>query len=206
MGIELLNIDCMEYMKTCSDNEFDLAICDPPYTNDINGLKMGVERTQFHLHTFNAPDEKYFAELRRVSKNQIIWGGNYFTDKLPMSRCWIAWDKIEGGFNFSKIELAWTSFNKVSDIFRYCNHGGFVARGQNIKIHPTQKPVELYDFCLTKFAEKGQKILDTHLGSGSIAIASHYYGVNLVGCEIDTEYYNKAVKNYETNTIQTKLF
>lgn len=203
--LDLQNIDCMELMKQYPDKYFDLAITDPPYTNNTNGLKMGVERTEFHYHTFNAPDESYFKELVRVSKNQIIWGGNYFTDMLPVSRCWIAWDKIEGGFNFSKIELAWTSFDKVSDIFRYCNHGGFIARGKNIKIHPTQKPVELYDFCLSKFAEKGQKILDTHLGSGSIAIASHYYGVDLTASEIDTKYFTEAMERIKTHTAQTSL-
>lgn len=222
MGIELLNIDCMEYMKGCKDNEFDLAIVDPPYGLGFDGEvssmtispNMATERKKrWNNRKVNkyvkkdwdkeVPPPEYFAELKRVSKNQIIWGGNHFD--LPQSRGWIFWDKLmDKGFSLADGELAWTSFDKAVKKFTYLWAGFKKAKPEN-RIHPTQKPVDLYNFCLNYYSEKGQRILDTHLGSGNIAIACHYFGVDLVGCEIDKEYYDGAVKNYEMNTTQTQL-
>lgn len=196
----------MEYMATCKDKEFDLAICDPPYGagGDIFSFEINLKNKKTN-HTIknwneNRPDEAYFKELRRVSKNQIIWGGNYFTDNLPISRGWIFWNKrYEKMHSFSDGELAWTSFDKNLKMFTY--------RGELTgAIHPTQKPRKLYDWVLEHYSEKGQKVLDTHLGSGSSAIASHYFGVDFVGTEIDKEYYDKTMKRFKEETLQIKLF
>ncbi|MCP3671627.1 MAG: site-specific DNA-methyltransferase, partial [Gammaproteobacteria bacterium] len=175
--IELLNCDCMEYMEGLEDNAFDLAIVDPPYGIGESG---GAQRTRGSKRTNGVkkewdnerPSLQYFQELQRVSMGQIIWGGNYFADLLPASRCWLYWDKLMGG-DFSDGELAWTSFDKVLKKFTKCNksHG---------KIHPTQKPVKLYEWLLTNYAKEGDRILDTHLGSGSSAIAAHYAGFDFV--------------------------
>ena len=212
----------MEYMKGCKDNEFDLAIVDPPYGLGFDGEvssmtispNMATERKKrWNNRKVNKYVKKdwdkevtppeYFAELKRVSKNQIIWGGNHFD--LPQSRGWIFWDKLmDKGFSLADGELAWTSFDKAVKKFTYLWAGFKKAKPEN-RIHPTQKPVDLYKFCLNYYSEKGQRILDTHLGSGNIAIACHYFGVDLVGCEIDKEYYDGAVKNYEMNTTQTQL-
>jgi len=225
MAIELLNIDCMEFMKTCNDNEFDLAICDPPYgikadrltrTKGISGKSKTFNRTIKHNYEpkkwdEETPEQEYFTELQRVSKNQIIWGGNYFTDKLPVSRGWIFWDKKitnENNTNFSDGELAWTSFDKILKKITYDWIGfGYLnnSRGQK-KTHPTEKPIDLYRHVLREYATKGDKILDTHLGSGSIAIACHEEGFDLVGCEIDNDYFNNAKKRLTNETNQTILF
>lgn len=231
--IEITNEDNMLMMARYPDKYFDLAIVDPPYMNDNKALKsLGKKRTQFDVSTFIPPREEYFKELFRVSKNQIVWGGNYFTDILPVSRGWICWDKIQAMDKFSDFELAWTSFDKVCNTFRFCNNGGFIVKGIDTKIHPTQKPKELYKWILTKFGVcsicNGEnfvidddvtkdkipcdgcggdfKILDTHLGSGSIAIACHDYGYNLTACELDKEYYDKAMKRIKNHVSQQKLF
>lgn len=205
--ITITNEDNMELMARYPDNYFELAICDPPYMEDNKALKsLGKKRTKFDVTTFIPPKEKYFKELRRVSKNQIIWGGNYFTDLLPVSRGWICWDKIQAMDKFSDFELAYTSFNKVCNTFRFCNNGGFIVKGIDLKIHPTQKPKELYKWILDKYAKKGDKILDTHLGSGSIAIACHDYDFELTACELDKEYYDKAIERINNHTSQQKLF
>ena len=205
--IEITNEDNMLLMARYPDNFFDLAIVDPPYMEDNKALKsLGKKRTQFDVFTFIPPKEKYFQELKRVSKNQIVWGGNYFTDLLPVSRGWICWDKIQAMNKFSDFELAYTSFDKVCNTFRFCNNGGFIVKGIDLKIHPTQKPKELYKWILDKYAKQGDKILDTHLGSGSIAIACHDYGFELTACELDTEYYEKAVQRIKNHVSQQKLF
>ena len=204
---KIYNEDCLKAMKEMKDNQFDLAIVDPPYMNNNIGLQSnGIKRTKFHLETFIKPNKDYFKELFRVSKNQIIWGGNYFTNDLPESRGWICWDKIEHGKNFSKFELAWTSFDKIAEIFRQNNHGGFVAKGINKKIHPTQKHIKLYEWLLMNYAKEGDKILDTHLGSGSIALACHNLGFDLTACELDKEYYNAAIKRIEQHKAQIRMF
>lgn len=149
---------------------------------------------------FQIPTPEYFTELKRISRNQIIWGMNYFP--LPPTRCVICWDKKQPWDNFSQIELAWTSFDYPAKLFSLSNRGG--ANDEN-KIHPTQKPIALYRYVIDHFAEEGDKILDTHLGSGSIAIACHYMGFELTACEIDKDYYDAAVKRIHEQTRQLTL-
>lgn len=213
MSIELLNIDCMEYMATQPDNAFDLAIVDPPYAWGENVMSYTAtpkarknKRTQKHANkNWNAepPSLKYWKELKRVSKNRIVWGGNYFP--LPISRGWIFWDKgYENTNNFSAGELAWTSFDRILKKIYITNRIMPHEIGSNI--HPTQKPVKLYEWLLANYAEKGQRILDTHLGSGSSAIAAHYFGCDLVGCEIDPDYFQAAKARLENETRQVAMF
>ena len=201
--IELLNADCMEYMAGLPDKAFQLAVVDPPYgigmdgNNNWSGSKH--KKKQWDI---GAPDVAYFAELERVSKNQIVWGANHFIDRLAIgSPCWIIWDKKNDGFSFADAELAWTSFATAIRFFRY-------ARGQqtDLRIHPTQKPVALYEWLLTNYAKPGQRILDTHLGSGSSAIAAHNLGFDFVGTELDADYYAAAVKRFEAHKAQASLF
>jgi len=240
--VELLNCDCMEYMKTVPDKFFDLAIVDPPYGINADNMQMGsapnrsrndgfgsgpgvstaVKQKKNRLQRLNGgggklknrilntskigwdneqPPYEYFEELRRVSVNQIIWGGNYFY--LPPTRGIVAWDKMQPWENFSQFELAWTSFDTPAKLFRYSNTGG--ANFEK-KIHPTQKPVDLYKYLLHHFGLGGdKKILDTHLGSGSIAIACHDYKFSLVGCELDKDYYDAACKRFKNHTAQLSL-
>ncbi len=199
--IELLHCDCMEYMATVPDKYFDLAIVDPPYGigDKFKGGKSG--KMQFNEVVEKGwdfvPDSEYFKELFRVSKNQIIWGGNYFD--LPPTRCFIVWDKcISDDFSLAMAELAWTSFDKLAKIYK-------LSIPKNGKIHPTQKPIALYEWILTKYAKKGQKILDTHLGSGSSAIAAHYFGVDFVGCELDKDYFEAAKARFDMATKQLAM-
>jgi len=200
--IELLNTDCMDYMATLPDKAFDLAIVDPPYGICINAMSMGSRKTikPDKRNWDNAvPSEAYFNDLKRVSKNQIIWGGNYFN--LPPTRCFLIWDKGETMYNmsFADCEQAWTSFDKSARMYK--KNPTDLSR-----IHPTQKPVKLYEWLLHNYAKPGQRILDTHLGSGSSAIAAHYFGVDFVGCELDEDYYNAAKKRFELSTAQVSLF
>ena len=203
MTIKLYNIDCMEYMASQADNAFDLAICDPPYGIDIinSGSRMNrYKDKRVKNWDLVPPSPEYFEELFRVSKNQIIWGGNYFG--LPPTRCFLIWDKQQPhGVNFASCEYAWTSFDKVAK-----THYQRPMSADKIRFHPTQKPVKLYEWILLHYAEKGQSILDTHLGGGSIAIACHYFGVDLVGCEISPEYYKKANERITAETAQASLF
>ncbi len=214
--IKLINDDCMNIMKDYDDNHFDLAICDPPYGVNITKYNKGWTTSKKCLAQSNIygnnnwdnkkPDSAYFEELFRVSKNQIIWGGNYFTDSLTSKRCWIVWDKENDGTATADFEMAWTSFDSSARIYRHLWRG-FLQKGDyEKKIHIAQKPVKLYEWILNNYAEKGQKILDTHLGSGSIAIACHYYGVDLLGIEIDKEYYDKAKERIDQLTRQETLF
>ena len=200
--ITVTNEDNMQLMARYPDNYFDLAIVDPPYGigDKFKGGKNG--KMQFNEVVDKGwdcvPDELYFKELFRVSKNQIIWGGNYFN--LPPTRCFIVWDKcISDDFSLAMAELAWTSFDKLAKIYK-------LLVPKNQKIHPTQKPVALYKWLLDKYAKQGDKILDTHLGSGSIAIACHDYGFELTACELDAEYYEAAKKRFFNHSAQTKLF
>jgi len=193
--IEILNIDCMDYLVTLKDKVFGLAIIDPPYgikkswggAGKLKGRILNKETKKIKRWDV-PPSQEYFKELFRVSRNQIIFGGNYFP--LPPSRGIIAWDKCQPWLNFSQFELAWTSFNCPAKLFRHRNNGVK-------KIHPTQKPVELYKWLLTKYAKKGDCILDTHLGSGSVALACYELGFDLVGCEIDKSYYDGAMARLE---------
>ena len=211
--IELLNIDCMTFMATIPDKAFDLAIVDPPYgigecggdkkrgrkADNYNKLVIHIKKEWDNTR----PQKQYFDELFRVSQGQIIWGGNYFIDYLYPSMGWVFWDKLIGG-DFSDGELAWTSFWRALRQFTYSYHGD--TRGGHTRIHPTQKPVALYDWLLRNYAKPNQRILDTHLGSGSSAIAAHYFGCDFVGCEIDTEYFTAAKERFDRETRQVAMF
>ena len=202
-SIKLYNIDCMEYMKSIPDKYFDLAVVDPPYGIGEDGGKArtrGSKRTNGEKKSWDnkRPNDKYFLELRRVSKNQIIWGGNYFAYLLPSSRCWIYWQKNMGG-DFADGELAWTSFDKV--LKQYTKRSETFNR-----VHPTQKPVSLYSWILEKYSKPTDKILDTHLGSGSSVIAAHRFGISeFVGCELDKEYFDAACKRFKEQTAQMSI-
>jgi site-specific DNA-methyltransferase (adenine-specific) len=205
----------MEALRKMDDNQFDLAIVDPPY--GINyGLSEGFESVKRANGTTGhttrkkhaqkewdsePPSDRYFEELRRVSENQIIWGGNYFD--LPPTRGIICWDKNQSFSNFSAWEMAWTSTTKPASIFRYDNKGFMCKDGA--KIHPTQKPVALYKWLLSKYAKEGDTILDTHLGSGSIAIACHDMKFDLTGYELDSDYYQAACERLEAHRSQSQF-
>ena len=198
--IELLHTDCMAYMATLKDKAFDLAIVDPPY--GINIETSGTYFKQFKTRGWDntIPSKKYFEELKRISQNQIVWGGNYFLEYLGSAKCFLVWDKLIGeGMSFADAELAWTSFNKPTRIKK------LLSRSENGKIHPTEKPVILYKWLLKNYAKEGDRILDTHLGSGSSAIAAHDGGFDFVGCEIDADYYAAALKRFETHKMQQTL-
>ena len=197
----------MDYMKTIPDNYFELAIVDPPY-GILNKTKRGGDK-KFNMKEYSKwdikPSEKYFDELFRVSKNQIIWGGNYFGhlwSKCEYNKCFVIWDKNqpEKLNNFSMAEMAWTSFDMPSKIFQYS-----IRKNRN-KIHPTQKPIELYEWLLKMFAKDGDKILDTHLGSGSSRIAAHDLKFDFVGCELDKDYFDAAELRFQEHIKQMILF
>jgi len=215
--IEVFNEDCLPAMKKMRDGEFDLAIIDPPYgieiTKNALGKGGGVYRAsrKYKMGEWDsqAPTKEYFQELFRVSKNQIIWGANHFISKIPIdSPCWIFWDKENGPCSYAEGELAWTSFNRPTKRFRYRWRGFIKGKGEGLKekkIHPTQKPIALYKFLLKNFAKKGEKILDTHMGSGNIAIACWDLGFDLVAFEIDKEYFEAAYKRFKEHTSQLKF-
>jgi site-specific DNA-methyltransferase (adenine-specific) len=198
--ITITNEDNMELMARYPDNYFDLAIVDPPYGI---GISKNPIRQQYKKKDWDneIPLENYFNELKRVSKNYIVWGGNYFLDYLNNSQGFIIWDKKQPeNFSLAMCEFAYSTIQSPAKIFRYS-----VLTEQN-KIHPTQKPVALYKWILNKYAKENDKILDTHLGSGSIAIACHDYGFELTACELDKEYYDKAIQRIQNHTNQQKLF
>lgn len=211
-------MDCMAYMATLGDNAFDLAIVDPPYGINAPNMNMGswgkykstasrLKRNRFDkggghyansafvtMNTdwdLNPPSRAYFEELFRVSKNQIIFGGNYFG--LPPTRCFVCWDKLQALENFSQVEYAWTSFDYPSKIVRIGSTGG---RNDVERIHPTQKPVKLYLWLMQKFCKPGDSILDTHLGSGSSRIAAASLGYDFMGIEIDKQYFDAQEKRF----------
>ena len=203
----------MEALANMQDNQFDLAIVDPPYMDVFvtdNWVETSAKQKSYKNRqdtlTNKKPQENYFKELIRASKNQIIWGGNYFN--LPISRGWVFWLKGMQNNYFSDGELAWTSYDRVLKCFDFMWSGMLQGdmKNKEIKIHPTQKPVKLYEWLLMNYANEGDKILDTHLGSGSIAIACHNLGYHLEGYELDEEYYNAAVKRYNNHIAQLKLF
>lgn len=220
---ELYNMDCMEGMKQFPDKYFELAIVDPPYGIGFDGNttvkgKSGKASTftdkQHHIKKewdVSRPTAEYFAELQRVSKNQIIWGGNYFADLLPPRKGWIFWDKKitnANNTNFSDGELAWTSFNCILRRFTYDWIGfGYLNNPQREKkIHPTQKPVKLYEWLLAHYAKPGDKILDTHVGSASSLIACHNYGFDYIGFEIDKDYFKAAQERLQAVKNQVSMF
>ena len=204
-NIEITNEDNMLLMARYPDKHFDLAIVDPPYGININnnmGRRKGDKKSNYKETYWDnsIPNKKYFNELFRVSKNQIIWGGNYMTEYLKPSSCWLLWDKgFSEDVTFAQFEMAWTSFSTS------CKKYDKNPNQQN-RIHPTQKPVSLYKWLLDKYANKGYKILDTHLGSGSIAISCHDYGFDLTACELDKDYYEKALDRLKKHQMQQKLF
>ena len=204
-NIETHNIDCLPFMKQCEDNQFDLAIVDPPYGIGMDGGNVGYKGfNNFEKKGWDKaiPEQEYFEELFRISKNQIVWGGNYFG--LPATRCFLVWDKGEGFYNrtYAECELAWTSFDK--NTVKYKRDP--LAKGDyKGKIHPTQKPVNLYKWILMNYAKEGDKIFDSHLGSGSIAIACNQLGFDLIGTEIDKDYFDKANKRIELAKKQQTL-
>jgi len=215
--IELFNEDCMVVMARYPDKHFDLAIVDPPYgigesgkTNKSRGkLAVAKDYKAFAGDDASPPPIAYFEELRRISRNQIIWGANHFMQNICVgSPCWIVWDKMTGNSDFADSELAFTTFKTAVRNFRFRWSGMLQGdmKNKELRIHPTQKPVKLYDWLLNNYAEKGQRILDTHLGSGSSAIAAHYYGVDFVGCELDPDYYEAAKLRFNDSTRQSQLF
>lgn len=214
-----INADCMEYLKEFPDNYFDLAIVDPPYGGVTQGgymsNKMGggvaKNRNDYHLGVwqYGRPSDDYFKELLRVSKNQIIWGGNYYASLLPDSQGWIVWDKEKPeGVSFADAELAWTSFDVATRIFKFAWNGMLQGdmKNKEAKIHPTQKPVRLYEWCLSRYAKDGDTILDTHVGSGSSLIACHETDHKYIGFEIDPVYYEKAKERIDEASSQVNIF
>lgn len=200
--IEMHNTDCMGFMRSLPDKAFDLAVADPPYglpkeSSSGSGKLKSRAFNKGNIARWDVrPGQDYFNELSRVARHQIIFGGNYFP--LPPSRGVIAWDKIQPWKNFSQFELIWTSFDRPAALFRLGNRHGK-------KIHPTQKPVALYRWLLENYARKGDRILDTHLGSGSIALACHALGFDLVGCEIDKGYFDAASERLALFTRQQHM-
>ena len=205
--INITNEDNMELMARYPDNYFDLAIVDPPYGIDINSSGTHFkEKYEVKNWDKNTPSIEYFNELKRVSKNQIIWGGNYFLDKLGNCKCYIIWDKkIAEDMSFAMCEMAWTSFKNGAKIYK-------TSAMQLNRIHPTQKPTKIYEWQLMKYAKEGDKILDTHGGSLSIALAVHNVNskesmnLTLDVCELDKEYFDKGVKRYKNHTQQKTIF
>lgn len=207
----------MSYMATLPDQAFDLAIVDPPYgigesgkTNKSRG-KMAIAKDykSFAGDDLLPPDIEYFKELQRVSHHQIVWGANHFMQNIGLgSPCWIVWDKLNGTSGFADCELAYTSFKSAVRRFSFRWAGMLQGdmKNKEERIHPTQKPVQLYQFILQNYAKPGQKILDTHLGSGSSAIAAKNFGVDFVGCELDKDYYDAAVLRFNNANSQDNLF
>lgn len=236
VGEHFLHIDCMTVLRLLPDKCVDVAIVDPPYGINAPNMAMGTNKTRTKdgypsestadrlrkgrlnqgagklkdraLQNMNCewdftpPGKEYFDELFRVSKNQIIWGGNYF--ELPPTRGIVVWDKMQPWTNFSQVELAWTSYDCPAGLFRYSNTGG--ANSEK-KIHPTQKPIALYDYLIKKFRiPPGATVLDTHVGSASSLISYHRAGLNFIGCEVDAAYYQSASERFENEKAQLTLF
>jgi len=205
----ITNEDNMELMARYEDNYFDLAIVDPPYGIDVTKMTLGNGKNKINRGTTdwdsNIPDFDYFLELKRVSKNQIVWGANYMTTFLPPSMGWIFWDKGTGANDFSDGELAYTSFNRALRKYKVSWVGANANNGTP-RIHPTEKPIKLYEWLLMNYAKEGDKILDTHLGSGSIALACHNLGYDLTACELDKDYYNAAIKRIDQHKAQIRMF
>jgi site-specific DNA-methyltransferase (adenine-specific) len=226
--IELLHMDCLEFMKDQPDKSFDLACVDVPYgigecgksnasrgsaagANKWKGTRnttgAGVPSTRFAYKEWDIepPSKEYFGELFRISKNQIIWGANHFIERINKnSSCWIIWDKLNGTTDFADCELAWTSFKTAVRMFTFRWNGMLQGdmKNKERRIHPTQKPVKLYQWIFDNYAEKGQRVFDSHLGSASSAIAAHYAGLNFVGCELDKDYFAAAKDRVDKCTRQ----
>ena len=218
-SLDLRLADCMDVMAGFPDGYFDLAIVDPPYgigaaENKRGGQQYGKATAPSKSYgakmwDSGTPPVEYFEELRRVSKHQIIWGANHMMEKIMRgSPSWIVWDKQNGNNRYADAELAYTSHDKAARVFRFRWAGmlqGDMANKED-RIHPTQKPVTLYRWLLSNYAKPGQRVLDTHLGSGSHAIAAHYAGIHLTACEIDPDYFHAATARIKRETAQTELF
>lgn len=216
-GSVVFNMDCLAAMRVMPDKAFDLAVVDVPYGIGESGSKnhtrsclaQSKNYKPFHGNDLKPPELDYFKELFRVSKNQIVFGANHFISKLPFdSPCWLVWDKENGENDFADCELAWTSFPSAVRIFRFRWQGmlqGNMANKEQ-RIHPTQKPVALYSWIYSRYAKPGDKILDTHLGSGSSRIAAYDAGLDFVGYEIDKEYFDKQEERFARHTAQQNLF
>lgn len=199
--IELLNIDCMEYMAGLPDKVFDLAIVDPEFGIGIGNSPRLVTDKGFNAKAWDDKpiDPRYFVQLFRVAKDAIIWGGNYYA--LPANKHCLIWDKMQPeALSFGMFDYAWTSFDGSNKIFRRS------VQDEKGKIHPTQKPVALYEWLLTNYAKPGQRILDTHGGSMSSAIACHNLGFDMVLCELDEDYYKAGKARFEQATKQIRMF
>lgn len=212
---EVKNMDCIEYMKQFPDKYFELAIVDPPYGIDVNNQSQGkggglAKKIEYKKTDWDktAPKVEYFDELLRVSKNQIIWGANHFISRIPLdSSCWIVWDKENGTTDFADCELAYTSFKTAARIFKWKWNGMIQQdmKNKENRIHPTQKPVALYRWLLQNYANQGDKILDTHLGSGSSRIAADMEGFDFYACELDKDYFDASCKRFDEYKLQQKL-
>jgi len=209
-------MDNMEGMRQYPDKYFQLAVCDPPYGINADqkrgdtGKNKHIKQKDYHIGNWDKsiPPAEYFCELKRVSINQIIWGGNYFLDYLNNTSCFIVWDKDNGDNLYADCELAWTSFDSAVRKVKYKWHGFLQGnmKDKEDRVHPTQKPVALYDWILLNYAKPGDKILDTHLGSGSSRIAAYKNGFDFTGFEIDQEYFDKSVKRFNDFKAQLRLF
>ena len=203
---EVFLMDCMEGMKQYPDKYWDLAVVDPPFgigaENHAGNVKNGWTQWEKKKWDKNIPESEYFIELLRVSKNQIVWGGNYMTDFLPPKMCWLIWDKGQRDFSLADGEMAWTSFDKAMRIKTIHR----ATANQESKIHPTQKPVQLYDWIFKNYATEGQKILDTHLGSQSSRISANKNKLHFTGFELDPDYFRDGNKRYEDHVSQLTLF
>jgi len=215
--INMMQGDCLDLMARTPDKYYELAIVDPPYGIGENGdrnasrgkLAIAKDYKPFSGMDLEPPPREYFAELMRVSKNQIVWGANHFISRMPFdSSCWIVWDKVTGNSDFADSELAWCSFDSAVRNFRFQWSGMLQGNMKNkeSRIHPTQKPVALYKWLLSRYAKPGDKILDTHGGSGSICIACHDLGFDLDWIELDADYYEAACKRYAEHASQGTLF
>lgn len=205
--ITMIQGNCMDFMRTLPDKAYSLAIVDPPYGIGINvnmGRRKGDKKSDYHKFSGEdkeIPSAEYFEQLFRVSENQIIFGGNYFTDFLKPSPCWLLWDKgFSEDVTFGQFEMAWTSFKSSTKKFN------FNAAANTNRIHPTMKPVALYKWLLKNYAKEGDTILDTHGGSFSSAIAAHDGHFKFTGIELDAEYFESALKRVKYHQRQTNLF
>lgn len=209
IGATFYNADCMEWLKTCGDGAFDLAVVDPPYGICVNtnmGRRRGDMASDYHKFAggdTDAPPPEYFTEIARVADKLVIWGANHFIDRLPEPRgsaCWLMWDKgFSDEVSFAQFELAWTNLSGTCK--KFDKHPS-----DKWRIHPTQKPVDLYAWIYAMYAEEGQTVLDTHMGSGSSAIAAHRAGLAFTGIELDEVYFNKAVERYHGEIAQGDMF
>lgn len=210
------NLDCMEGMKEFPDKHFELAIVDPPYGIGENGSKNHTRSKNAKAKNYKSfygddlmpPPTSYFDELLRISNNQIVFGANHFISNIAIdSSCWVVWDKNNGSNDFADCELAWTSFKSAVRIFKYtwCGMRQENMKSKEFRIHPTQKPIALYKWLLTNYAKPGDKILDTHVGSGSSRIACYDLGFDFIGYEIDKDYFEAQEKRFRDHAAQMKI-